>query len=79
MFDRHFIHFDFGFKEKLENEPWFEKDIVLNFAMCFFINLCDPIHDQVSVLLIIWLALKKFTYPSIQFCSQSGNYIRSYI
>ena len=47
-----FIHFDFGFKEKLENEPRFETGLVLNFAMCSFINLCDPIYNQVSVLLI---------------------------
>ena len=52
MFDRRFIHFDFGFKEKLENEHQFEVDLVLNFAMCSFIHLCDPVHDQVSVLLI---------------------------
>ena len=47
-----FIHFDFGFKERLENESRFETHLVLNFAMCSFINLRDPIHDQVSVLLI---------------------------
>ena len=52
MFDRRFIHFDFDFQEKLENEPRFERDLVLNFAMCSFINLRDPIHNQVSVLLI---------------------------
>ena len=52
MFDGRFIHFDFGFKTKLEIEPWFEMDLVLNFAMCSFINLRDPIHVQVSVLLI---------------------------
>ena len=51
MFDRHFIQFDFDFKEKLENEPRFETDLVLKFATCFFINLRDPIHAQVSVLL----------------------------
>ena len=39
-------------KKKLEIEPWFEMDLVLNFAMCSFINLRDPIHDQVSVPLI---------------------------
>ena len=47
MFDRRFIHFDLGFKEQLENEPRFEKDLVLNFAMCSFINLPDPMQDQV--------------------------------
>ena len=52
MYDRCFIRFDFDFKEKLQNEPRFETDLVLNFAMCSFINLCDSIHDQVSVLLI---------------------------
>ena len=62
MFDRRLIHYHFGIKEKLENEHQFEMDLVLNFAMCSFINLCDPIHDQVSV-------LKTFTNPSIQFFS----------
>lgn len=52
MFDRRFVHFDLDFKEKLENEPWFEKDLVLNFAMCSFTNLGDPIHDHIGVLLI---------------------------
>ena len=51
MFDRHFIQFDFDFKEKLENEPRFETDLVLNFATCFFINLCDPHPQSTSVLL----------------------------
>ena len=36
-----------SFKEKLENEPRFESDLVLNFAMCSFINLRYLIHDPV--------------------------------
>ena len=52
MFHRRFIHFDFDLKEKLQNESRYEKDLVLNFAMCSFINLHDLIHDQVSVMLI---------------------------
>ena len=43
-----FIHFDFSFKGKLENEPRFESDLVLNFAMCSFINLRDRIHDKIQ-------------------------------
>ena len=68
MFDRHFIQFDFDFKEKLENEPRFETDLVLKFATCFFINLRDP-HPRSSKCSAKWHALKKFTYPSIQFFS----------
>ena len=36
------------FKGKLENEPRFESDLVLNFAMCSFINLRDRIHDKIQ-------------------------------
>ena len=36
MFHRRFIHFDFGFKAKLENGPRFETDLVLNFATPLF-------------------------------------------
>ena len=43
-----FIHFDFSFKGKLENESRFESDLVLNFAMCSFINLRDRIRDTIQ-------------------------------
>ena len=43
-----FIHFDFSFKGKLENESRFESDLVLNFAMGSVINLRDRIHDTIQ-------------------------------
>ena len=66
MFHRRFIHFDFSFKEKLKNEHRFESDLVLNFAMCSFVNLRDRIHDPVIVPLI---ALKIFSILTLQFSS----------
>ena len=63
MFHRRFIHFDFSFNEKLKNKPQFESDLVLNFAMCSFINLRDRVHDPVIVPLI---ALKKFSILTVQ-------------
>ena len=47
-----FLHFDIDVKEKPQNVPRFEIDFYVKFCHVFSrFNLCERIHDSVSVLL----------------------------